>query len=281
MLSASRIARKGGLGRTLRRSLQRAAEATGLIGFAFRLKERLVARERAPSANDGLPVPPRHLITLVAGRPDEVAFSEGGRTHARQILELAKRWGALARSESRVLDFGCGCGRIARWIAADVVGGDGEFIGMDVNPRLVAWCAANLPGRYITNEPKPPLALPAGSLDLVYAYSVLTHLRRDTALAWLSEVRRVLQRDGRAILTFHDEGWAEAFCRPEIRDGMADDNYFVTNDALEGSNYLAAFVTRSGFTKLAAPYFDVLEIVPGGKDGLRQAAAVMAPRAPV
>lgn len=66
----------------------------------------------------------------------------------------------------------------------------GRFYGSDINPRLIRWCADNLPGRYFTNGLRPPLDLPDASIDLVYAHSVLTHLTEQTAQAWLAEVRR-------------------------------------------------------------------------------------------
>jgi ubiquinone/menaquinone biosynthesis C-methylase UbiE len=39
------------------------------------------------------------------------------------------------------------------------------------------------------------------SFDVVHAYSVLTHLRQETALVYLSEMARVLAPSGRAYIT--------------------------------------------------------------------------------
>src|SRR5436190_345316 len=124
-------------------------------------------------------------------------------------------------------------GLIARWIAPEITAQGGAFTGCDLNPRLVAWCAANLPGRYFANGLHPPLDLPAAAFDLVYAHSVLTHLTQETAVAWLAELRRVLKPGGVAVLTFHDEDYADHWGPPQAAAGLARQPYFVRNNALE------------------------------------------------
>ena len=112
---------------------------------------------------------------------------------------------------------------------------------------------------------------------MLYAYSVLTHLREATAIAWLAEIARVLRRGGLALLTFHDEAFAELFGPPGAAAALAKRPYVVLNDALEGSNYISAWTTRAHFTELAAGRFEVLEIRPGQADRT-QALAVLRKR---
>lgn len=253
---------------------KRALEVTGLIRPYYRWRERRMAQRPVACVDDGHPMPPKNLITLVSGVPDQVWFSSRGQADASKFLGLAARHGLNLEAALSVLDLGCGCGRIARWLAPRVSANGGAFHGSDINRKLIAWCAAHLPGRYFTNELAPPLNVPAASLDLVYAYSVLTHLTEASATAWLKEIRRVLKAGGLAIVTFHDETFAEKCAPPEVVRRLQSEQYIVWNNALEGSNYMSTWTTRNHFRELAAPVLKVLEILPG--EAPDQAVAVLA-----
>lgn len=260
----------------LHQILHRGLEVTGLIGPLHRRAERRLARETAVEFDDGRPMPPAELRVAVAGTANAPWFSERGRYDAARFQGLAARHGLSGPLD--ILDWGCGCGRIARWWAPEVVAAGGRFTGSDLNPKLAAWCAANLPGRYLANRLKPPFNLPAASMDLVYALSVLTHLTEPVARAWLAEAARVLKPGGLALLTFHDEDYAAYRGPPEVQARLAAEPYVVWNNAAEGSNYMSTWTTRAHFRALAAEAFEVVEIVPGGDaDGNHAMAVLRAP----
>ncbi len=251
-------------------------ERTGLIGPYFRWREGRLAAAPADVVDDGRPMPPAALLVAVVGGAGQGWFSQTGRADAAKFLALAQAAGLPASGPIDVLDWGCGCGRIARWLAPDVAARGGSFTGCDLNPTLAAWCAANLPGRYLPNDLMPPLPLVAESVDLAYAHSVLTHLAERTARAWLRELARVLRPGGVAVLTFHDEAYAAAWGPPEVRAGLALQPYVVWNNALEGSNYLSAWMTTAHARSLAAePGLEVVKLVPGGREHPDQAVAVL------
>ena len=264
--------------KTLRRLVRRGLEVTGLIGPYYRFLERRLARAPVAAVDDGRPMPPPELLVAVAGGAGQAWFSERGQADAAKFMALAADTGVRTEGRLDVLDWGCGCGRIARWLAPDVTARGGAFTGCDLNPKLVAWCAANLPGRYAANGLQPPLPLEPESVDLVYAHSVLTHLTEDTARAWLAEIARVLRPGGAALLTFHDEAYAQAWGPPEVRARLGQEPYVVWNNALEGSNYMSAWTTRARMAELAKPHFDVLRIVPGETEAPEQAVAVLRAR---
>lgn len=260
--------------------LRRGLEATGLIGPYYRWREARLAAIVSDPVDDGLPMPPPALLTLVSGAAGQAWYSERGREDAAQFRALALEQGIDLTQPRTVLDWGVGCGRIARWLAADVTAAGGQFLGCDIHPKLVAWCAGALPGRYLRNGLRPPLPLAPASLDLVYSHSVLTHLTEDTARAWLAELRRLLKPGGCAILTFHDETYAQAWGPPQVAERLATQAYVVWNNALEGSNYLSAWTRRAHFRALAEADFTVAAIIEGGADFPTQAIAVLRPRAP-
>jgi SAM-dependent methyltransferase len=256
------------------RMLKPVLEKTGAIEMVFRGWERRAARTPGGDFDDALPMPPPDLMVAVAGTPNREWFSTSGRRDADLFKGHAARHGVPLADQRVVVDLGCGCGRIARWLAPEVVGGQGRFLGFDINPGMAGWCDANLPGDYGRNQLLPPLAVPDGTSDIVYAYSVLTHLREATAVLWLEEIARVLRPGGLALLTFHDETYAEICAPAEVRAALTTQPYVVLNDALEGSNYISAWTTREHFSRLAGPLFEPLEILPGRAD-FSQALAVL------
>lgn len=249
-------------------------EKTGVIASVFRRWEDQAARAPGGDFVDEWPIPPADLLVSVAGTPNREWFSVRGRQDAEMFARLAAQHGHPLPEQGVVVDLGCGCGRTARWLAPQVTAGGGRFLGFDVNARLAGWCAANLPGEYASNRLTPPLACEAGAVDVLYAYSVLTHLREATAARWLNEIARVLRPGGLAMLSFHDEAFAEHFGPAEVRAALRKRSYFVFNDALEGSNYISAWTTREHFSELASRDFQVLEVLPG-RDDRTQAIAVL------
>lgn len=265
-----------GFVRRARRLARRFMEFTGLIGPYFRWQEHRIARRPGERVNDGRPMPPRDLIVAVSGTADERWFSERGRADATKFMQTAQRHGLDSAAPLTVLDWGCGCGRIARWVAEDVIRCGGQFHGTDLNTSLIRWCAENLPGVYAENGLRPPLPLEDGHFDLVYAHSVLTHLTEAVAVAWLAECARIMKPGAVALLTFHDETFAKHWGPPEVGPALEGHPYLVWNNALEGSNYLSAWTTRDYFAALAeSSNFDLIEIIPGGQELPEQALAVL------
>src|SRR5215218_10027330 len=90
----------------------------GLLRGAVRLRRRYLAW-RAPAAPpgtaDGLPLPPARLGVMVDGRSgDPDRFVAVGAESARLIREALAGVGVELERLGRILDFGCGCGRVAR-----------------------------------------------------------------------------------------------------------------------------------------------------------------------
>jgi SAM-dependent methyltransferase len=106
-----------------------------------------------------------------------------------------------------VLDFGAGAGRTLRHFLDEAE--LATFWACDIDRESVVWLEENLspPIRAFVSEDKPPLRLEAGSLDLIYAVSVFTHLT-DTWSSWLLELHRLLRESGLLVITFIGPGAA-------------------------------------------------------------------------
>lgn len=228
----------------MRTSVKRLASRFGLLELLYagrsevlNMRARLSEHQRAGVCNDGLPLPPPHLRTLVAGAPDAAPFIENGRKAEAAIRDAV---GAADRSFGelhRMLDFGCGCGRtLRRWVALEA-----NVHGTDVNPTLIEWCRENLPfATFSINGPLPPLALPTTSFDLIYAVSVFTHLTEDVQRRWMSEFARLLAPDGVLIITTHGSSHASRLPR-EQREAFERGELVVAFPEVGGSNICAAY----------------------------------------
>lgn len=99
-----------------------------------------------------------------------------------------------------VLEFGCGWGRIVRLFLHDVE--PDRLRGVDCMPEAIEWSGStNRYCRFELVNPLPPSELPAEAFDLIYSYSVFSHLSEDAHLAWLGEFKRVLKPGGLLIAT--------------------------------------------------------------------------------
>lgn len=125
----------------------------------------------------------------VGGSADEHTLRE-----AYQFYYYTREWSAaLGRKPhagSRLLDFGCGWGRMARFFWKEIA--PEEIFGVDVSSDLVATCRTlGIPGTFYKIEPRGSLPFPDRSFDLIIAYSVFTHLPEDIADDWMRELARV------------------------------------------------------------------------------------------
>jgi SAM-dependent methyltransferase len=99
-----------------------------------------------------------------------------------------------------VLEFGCGWGRIVRLFTKDVE--PDRLWGNDCLPVAIEICTAtNRHAQFRQVDPFPPTTLPDNSFDLVYAYSVFSHLSEAAHLAWLGEFKRILRPRGLLVAT--------------------------------------------------------------------------------
>jgi SAM-dependent methyltransferase len=125
---------------------------------------------------------------------------------AQNIAKALADHGVLLLPGAVVHDFGCGSGRILRYLHPILEGV--RFIGTDIDEEAIQWCSDELAhlGWFQTNPHRPRLPFAAASCDLVYAISVFTHLPEEMQFAWLQELQRIVKPGGHVLLTAHGEG---------------------------------------------------------------------------
>ena len=129
----------------------------------------------------------------------------GGFAVARDFTKYAERYGTPFEAAERVLDFGCGTSRVLRYMVEYIDGP--ELYGSEVFHESVDWGRNAFPEvNYVHQDSAPPLPLENDFFDIIYAYSIFSHLSEESHRAWLDELHRLLRGiDGGAVRAGRDE----------------------------------------------------------------------------
>ena len=192
--------------------------------------------------------PPAYLRVKVCGAIPMEDYESGGEATAQALLSALERVGARPDPFTRVLDFGCGCGRVLVPFQKRLP--QARFYGTDVDADLIRWSRKHLPSaEFNHNGPEPPLPYADASFDLIYAHSVFTHLDERLQFLWLEELRRVACPGALLILTVHGMTEPEGF-------------KFVKNDAWSDffpDFYQTTFHSRAYLEENWGRYFTLLD----------------------
>ncbi|MDT0275336.1 class I SAM-dependent methyltransferase [Blastococcus goldschmidtiae] len=139
------------------------------------------------------------------GRWDTDAFLQLGRDDVASARKQLSALG-LPATWDRVLDFGCGTGRLSQALAEHAA----EVVGVDVSPPMLdkARSFDRSSGRvtFVLNQHPDLRAFPDASFDLVFTERVLQHLPPEALETYLTEFLRVLRPGGVA--------WVHCTTRP-------------------------------------------------------------------
>ncbi len=139
------------------------------------------------------PAPPKSLFKLV-GSPDASSFASQGLKVFSDVTSAIRLCDDMGRFR-RVLDWGCGCGRLLAHLFPAFP--DKQFTGCDPVPDAIEWCRTQFPaGQFECIGPFPPTRFDQAEFDLVIGSSVFTHLDRHLQLRWLEELARILKPGG-------------------------------------------------------------------------------------
>ena len=228
-----------------KRTVLDAFDRMGLARPVVRLYELALAARaqlarRTPREPDGLPLPPARLRAQVGPlHADPDFFLASGRHNAGLVRELLHEQGSPFEQLEASLDWGCGCGRVLRhWANLPT-----RVYGCDIDPKMVAWCDDHLPFAQVTvNTLAPPLPYDDAGFDLVYAFSVMTHLSEDLQHAWLREVERVLKPGGFFLFSTLGEYYASRNrLRPAERASFQAGNLVVLYTRSAGTSLCSAY----------------------------------------
>jgi len=108
---------------------------------------------------------------------------------------------AASSTRPRVaMDFGCGWGRITRFFIKDFE--KDKLFGVDPLSEVIEASQATNPwATFEKIDLHPPIHMPSSSVDLIFAFSVFSHLTEDVHLEWIEEFARLLHSGGTLVVT--------------------------------------------------------------------------------
>ncbi len=148
-------------------------------------------------------MPPPHLLQRVSNSPSVEDFVRSFPILRQLVRSYLDRAGLNFNSFNSILDLGCGVGRFM--FAFDgTLGPNQRLWGSEVHEECARWCQENIDFVETSHSSiDPPLPYNDQHFDLIYALSVLTHLRLDMQFRWAWEIHRALRPGGVLFATIH------------------------------------------------------------------------------
>ncbi len=212
------------------------------------------------------PAPPPHLRKRVHGDEALTGFDTIGRVVSLDIYRVLQSPSVQLPDNSRLLDFGCGCGRILRYFHH--LYKRSSLHGTDIDQEAISWCQHHLSqiGSFVTNEKLPSLRFPDEYFDFVYSVSVFTHLPEDMQLAWLKELQRVTKSGSYLLLTVHGEGLFQEASEEAKKRFQEIGFYYAVGTGTEGlpNFYQTSFHTERYIRRYWTEFFEIKTIIQKG-----------------
>jgi ubiquinone/menaquinone biosynthesis C-methylase UbiE len=186
-------------------------------------------------------IPPRTMYCIGDGDYKAVGV---------EFRNLFTRYGGL-KPDDRVLDVGCGIGRMAGPLT-EYLTGRGEYVGFDIVKEGVEWCQSHITPRYpnfhfyhsnVRNKFYNPDGVyeassyrfpqDDGSFDFVFLTSVFTHMFPADLENYLKEISRVLKKRGNCFISMfllNEES------QQLLQQGRSDQNFIYKQEGYVTAN---------------------------------------------
>jgi SAM-dependent methyltransferase len=142
--------------------------------------------------------PPQDNLRRIGAPTYEIYLTTGIRL-AETVKAILEYKNISVSSETKILDWGCGVGRVALPL---LLRGPVQLDACDVDESAINFLKANANGlnAFVSNY-SPPLPLDDNYFDAVYAFSVFSHLPANVENIWLKELARITKPGAALILS--------------------------------------------------------------------------------
>lgn len=217
---------------------------------------------------------PQAALAAVDGSADESILQATGCWTARQVAQAL-----LLQPADRVLEVGCGVGRIGRELAPRCQ----HWQGVDIAENMLRVAknrTGHLPNVAFQQLSRTSLSMFAtDSFDKAYSVAVFIHLDKEDVFLYLREVARVLRPGGMFYFDIwnsaHDIGWKRWMMEVEHwangdqagRKDVARNQFCVPQE-------IRLYVQRAGLSEALcladSPWIQMVAVKPGGAVAMEQ-----------
>lgn len=195
--------------------------------------------------------PSAQLQIATVGAANEQTLRQAGAFYLL-VRDACRDHGRLLKHNSQVLDFGIGWGRIVRYFLRDV--DPNGLHGVDVSEELMGEARnTGCPAALRKVEPLGALPYPDNTFDVVYAYSVFTHLPEHTQDLWLAEIKRTLKLGGVFVATVESPRLIPQRLMIDTADERQHPRERWIARNLKSNPAIAASLEASGFAYIGSP----------------------------
>lgn len=151
--------------------------------------------------------------------------------------------------DKKILDWGCGPGRVIRHLPA-VIGNGCEYFGTDYNSKSIDWCTQNIPViQFNKNSLNASLPYPNEFFDMIYGISIFTHLSEQLHHEWYNELYRILNPGGIMFLTTQGDNFKVKLTDSELII-YNNGELIIRGKVKEGHRTYSAFHPKNFMEKL-------------------------------
>jgi SAM-dependent methyltransferase len=170
-----------------------------------------------------LPSVPEPALQEIWNGASGVALASLSRSFYSKLKASYERHGERPLATANVLDFGCGWGRLTRYLIRDVA--PSRLYGCDPVEGILDICRANrVPATFARSEFLPERVPFDERFDLVFAFSVFTHLSEAAHERSLLALHRSLRPGGLLIVTIRPPAYlSQSEAMLPLLDSLAPD----------------------------------------------------------
>lgn len=164
--------------------------------------------EGYPAINSFLPDLPRPELQQQWNGASGPQLAAQSVSFYRTLKRIQRTHGDVRLADASVLDFGCGWGRLTRMLARDVE--PGNLFGCDPVENILEICrATRVPANLFRSDFLPDRLPVDRRFDLVFAFSVFTHISERAARATFSAIGEALNPGGLFTFTIRPSAYLD------------------------------------------------------------------------
>lgn len=210
-----------------------------------------------------LPIPPDKFL-YETYRLDYRVYFENIDLIAKEITSITLPYLNSKKPRITILDWGCGLGGNSHGLKM-LLKDNALVFGCDINSEMIEWNQKHLNNiDFSTINPTPPTHFPAEYFDLVFGISIFTHLNKESHFLWITELHRILNKNGILLFTTHGSAFKSNLTKKEL--GEYNKGHFVErNYSKEGLRVFSSFQPPPFIQNLVKSGFEIINHYDGAE----------------